>query len=530
MRNFELPGRSMAVARHGMAATSQPAATQTAIEILKAGGNAVDAAVAACAMQCVVEAGSTGVGGDCFAMVSLQGSTDIRAYNGSGRTPAKLSLAALQRAGVTRIDRHSALAVTVPGAVDAWCCLVADHGRLPMRDILAPAIAMARQGYAITPRVAFDLAEEEALLQRDPTARATFLVDGRAPAVGDVQYQPLLADTLEAIGREGVKAFYRGDIAEDMVSHLRAHGGCHTLEDFANAAGEYVKPISTNYRGRTVYECPPNGQGVIVLMILGILSRFQVKGDPQDVDNLHLMIEASRLAYAARDAWLADPVMTNVSVDHLLSGSLLDQLAARINPALAMPDLPNFSAPEHRDTVYITVVDKQRNAVSFINSIFFHYGSGLMSPRSGVMLHNRAECFSLVEGHPNAIGPNKRPMHTIIPGMVAENGRVTLSFGVMGGHYQATGQAHFLSRLFDHQMDLQSAIDLPRLFPVPGTASLEIEALLLDRVGEELRRRGFGFEEPTYPIGGAQAIQIDWEKGILLGASDHRKDGLALGY
>jgi gamma-glutamyltranspeptidase/glutathione hydrolase len=368
------------------------------------------------------------------------------------------------------------------------------------------------------------------LLRLDPTARATFLVDGRAPGVGDIQYQPLLADTLEAIGREGAKAFYRGDIAEDMVAHLRAHGGCHTLDDFANAAGEYVKPISTSYRGRTVYECPPNGQGVIVLMILGILSRFQLTGDPLDVDNLHLIIEASRLAYAARDAWLADPAMASVSTDHLLSGKLLDQLAARIDLSRAMPDLPSFNAPEHRDTVYITVVDEQRNAVSFINSIFFHYGSGLMSPRSGVLLHNRAECFSLVDGHPNAIGPNKRPMHTIIPGMVAENGRVTLSFGVMGGHYQATGQAHLLSRLFDHQLDLQSAIDLPRLFPVPGTASLEIEALLLDRVGAELRRRGFGFEEPTYAIGGAQAIQIDWEKGILLGASDHRKDGLALGY
>jgi gamma-glutamyltranspeptidase/glutathione hydrolase len=530
MRNFEIPGRSMAVARHGMAATSHPASTLTAVEMLKAGGNAIDAAVAACAVQCVVEAGSTGVGGDCFAMVSLGGSTDVRAYNGSGRTPAGLSLSALRTAGITRIDRHSPLAVTVPGAVDAWCRLVADHGRLPMAQILAPAIAMARQGYCITPRVARDLAEEQALLRQDPTASATFLVNGRAPSVGDLQYQPLLADTLEAIGREGARAFYAGAIAEDIVAHLRQHGGCHTMKDFAGTAGEYVVPISTRYRGRTVFECPPNGQGVIALMILGILSRFKVKGDPLDVNNLHLAIEASRLAYAARDAWVCDPAMADVPVDHMLSDRLLDQLAARIDLSHAITDLQVSRAAEHRDTVYITVVDEQRNAVSFINSIFFHYGSGLMSPRSGVLLHNRAECFSLVEGHPNAIGPNKRPMHTIIPGMVAENGRISMAFGVMGGHYQAMGQAHLLSRLYDHGLDLQSAVDLPRLFPVPGTASLEIESLLLESVGAELQRRGFGFEPPTGAIGGAQAIMIDWDKGVLLGASDHRKDGLALGY
>jgi len=340
----------------------------------------------------------------------------------------------------------------------------------------------------------------------------------------------LLADTLEAIGKEGPRAFYAGPIATDIVDYLRERGGHHTLEDFARASGEYVTPISASYRGRTVYECPPNGQGVIVLMILGILSRFTLWGDSLDADNLHLIVEASRLAYAARDAWLADPVTSGVKVNDLLAETLLDQLAARIDLSRAMPGLPSFGGAEHRDTVYITVVDEQRNAVSFINSLFFHYGSGLMSPRSGVLLQNRGEGFSLFEGHPNAIGPSKRPMHTIIPGMVAENGRVTMAFGVMGGHYQATGHAHFLSRLFDHRLDMQSAMDLPRLFPVPGTASLEVEALLQERVGAELQRRGFEFETPTYAIGGAQAIRIDWDRGTLLGASDHRKDGLALGY
>lgn len=539
MRDFELPGRSLAVARRGMAAASHPAATLTAVEVLKAGGHAIDAAVAACAVQCVVEAGSTGIGGDCFAMLSKQGSTDIVAYNGSGRAPAGVSLAALHAQGVTRIERHSPLAVTVPGAVDAWCRLVADHGRLPMSEILAPAIRMARQGYAITPRVAHDLAEEQALLARDPTARATFLVDHegqpRAPGIGEVQHQPLLADTLEQIGREGRRAFYGGAVAEDIVGHLRAHGGVHTLGDFAAAAGEYVTPVARPYRGRMVYECPPNGQGVIALMILGILSRFEIAGDPLAIDNLHLVVEASRLAYAARDAWLADPAIAGVDVGQMLSERLLDELAARIDRTRAAPDLPDFAdaaggGAAHRDTVYISVVDEQRNAVSFINSLFWHYGSGLMAPRSGVLLQNRGEGFSLREGHANAIGPGKRPLHTIIPGMVAENGRVTMSFGVMGGQYQATGHAHFLSRVFDHGLDLQSAISLPRLFPLPGTASLEIERRLLDSLGDELRSRGYSIETPTYAIGGAQAIAIDWERGTLQAGSDHRKDGLALGY
>jgi gamma-glutamyltranspeptidase/glutathione hydrolase len=530
MRNFELPGRSLAAARHGMAATSHPAATLTAVEILKAGGNAMDAAVAACAVQCVVEAGSTGIGGDCFAMFSMGNPSDIRAYNGSGRTPAAASLAAARQAGITEIEQHSPWAVTVPGAVQAWSQLIADHGRMPMSEVLAPAIRMAREGYTITPRVAYDLAEAEPLLRLDPTARATFLVDGKAPQLGDMQCQPLLADTMEAIAQEGKQAFYQGPIAQDMVRHLRQHGGCHTQQDFANVVGEYVTPLSLAYRGRTVYECPPNGQGVIALMILGILQRFTLKGDPLDPDNLHLAIEATRLAYAARDAWLAEPASSRVTPEHMLSDTLLDQLATKINLAHAITDLPPFLGPNHRDTAYIAVVDKERNTVSFINSLFDHYGSGLMAPHSGVLFHNRGQGFSLTEGHDNVLAANKRPMHTLIPGMVAEHGRVTMAFGVMGGHYQAMGHANLLSRLFDHGLDLQSAIELPRLFPLPGTLRVETEALLLEKVGAELTSRGFSLEASTWAIGGAQAVRIDWDKGTLQGGSDHRKDGMALGY
>jgi len=517
MRDFERPGRSLAVGRYGMAATSHPTATLVALDMLKAGGNAIDAAVAACAVQCVVEAGSTGVGGDCFALLSRGGSTDIIAYNGWYRAP-----------GFSTIDRNSPHAVTVPGAVEAWARLVADHGRLTLAELLRPAIEIARDGYPVTPRVAHDLATQADLLRKDPVAAQTFLADGEPPAVGALQRQPALAATLQAIADGGIEAFYQGPVAQDMVEHLQGLGGLHTLEDFAATAGEYVSPISTTYRGHTVYECPPNGQGIIALLILNILARFDIGGDPLGADNLHREIEATRLAYAARDRFLGDPRMAGIAADHLLSDALADDFAARIDLGRVIDPIAVPDAAEHKDTVYITVVDAERNAVSFINSIFTAYGSGLMSPRTGVLFHNRGQSFSLKKEHPNEIAPGKRPMHTIIPGMVAREGRVVMPFGVMGGQYQAMGHAHFLSKVLDFGLDLQSAMDLPRLFPLPGTKTVEMEARLRETVGPELTRRGFAVQPPNWAIGGAQAIWIDWERGVLLGGSDHRKDGCAL--
>ena len=366
-----------------MAATSHVAATLAAVDALRDGGNAIDAAVSACAVQCVVEAGSTGIGGDCFALLSRRGSADVIAYNGSGRTPMAATPEWYERHGLTTIERHSPHAVTIPGAVEAWSRLIKDHGRRPLHTALEPAIALARDGYAISPRVAHDIGKQRDLLRRDPTARRTFLSDGEAPSVGSVQRQPELAETLEAIGREGPAAFYRGPIAEDMVAYLKSVGGLHTADDFARAKGEYVKPITTEYRRRTIYECPPNGQGVVALIILNILSRFKAKPDPLDIDNLHLEIEATRLAYAARDAFVGDPGLAEVPVDYLLSDRLADELAAKIDLSHAIDNLPSFAGVEHKDTVYIAVVDEERNAVSFINSLFNTYGSGLMSPKSG---------------------------------------------------------------------------------------------------------------------------------------------------
>lgn len=532
MRNFEEPGRSLAMSRNAMAATSHPAATLAALDILRTGGNAIDAAVGACAVQCVVESGSTGIGGDCFALIAKGGSDQVIGYNGSGRTPAAAHLDWYRQQGIDSIPRQSPHAVTVPGAVEAWARLVKDHGRMGLKDILAPAIAYARDGYALTPRAARDLSLQRDLLAKDANASATFLVDGRAPAAGSTQRQPLLADTLEAIGREGPDAFYRGEVASDMVTYLRDQGGLHTLEDFAAARGDYAEPVSATYRDHTVVECAPNGQGIIALLILAILERFSIAGDPLSVDNLHREIEATRLAYWVRDHILADPDYADVPVEHVLSAGFIDDMVARIDLSRALPldGAPPLAGAEHQDTVYISVVDKDRNAVSFINSIFHPYGSGLMSPRSGVLLHNRAQSFVLKPGHPNAIGPSKRPLHTIIPGMLTRNGRVLMPFGVMGGHYQAMGHAHLLSKVLDYGMDLQSAIDLPRLFPLPGTDTVEIEARLRGAIGGELEARGFKVKPPAWAIGGAQAIWIDWQTGNLLGGSDPRKDGCALGY
>ncbi len=428
------------------------------------------------------------------------------------------------------LDRSSPHAVTVPGAVDAWTRLVADHGRMPIAELLAPAIRVARDGYGITPRVAADIGKQRDLLRKDPVASEIFLANGEAPAVGTVQRQPALAATLEAIGRDGRDGFYRGSVAEDMVAHLRERGGLHQVSDFQSAAGEYVTPIKATYRGWTVHECPPNGQGIIALMILKILERFTPPPDPLDADSLHVEVEATRLAYAARDAWLADPALAAVPVEHLLSEGMADALASRIDLSRAIDPVPVLEDVEHSDTVYLAVVDRDRNAVSFINSIFHPYGSGLVAPRSGVLLHNRGQSFSLAPGHPNVYGPRKRPMHTIIPGMVTRDGRAVMPFGVMGGHYQAMGHAHLLSKLFDHKLDLQSAMDLPRLFPLPGTATIEAEALVRERAGDALSNRGFKLQPPQWAIGGAQAIWIDWNNGTLLGGSDHRKDGCALGF
>jgi gamma-glutamyltranspeptidase/glutathione hydrolase len=360
-----------------------------------------------------------------------------------------------------------------------------------------------------------------------------FLHDGRPPRAGELHRQPQLAGTLRALAEQGPEAFYSGWIAEDLVGRLQALGGTHTLDDFAAMATngpQYVDPIRTAYRGRQIYECPPNGQGVIALELLNLMSGLEpVPGDPLGADRLHLHLEAARLAYADRDAVLADPD-AGVPVERLLSAEHADAQRARIDPARAMAPPPRSPLAQHSDTVYITVVDAEGNAASFINSLFNHFGSGLMGPESGVVLNNRGCGFALDPGHPNELAPNKRPLHTIIPAMAFRDERLEMSFGVMGGHYQAAGHAWVLSNLYDHDLDLQAAIDLPRAFLALDGPAVQLERGIPADAAAELARRGHETVEAPAPIGGAQAIRVDHASGMLTGASDPRKDGFALGY
>ncbi|NQV82926.1 MAG: gamma-glutamyltransferase [Rhodospirillales bacterium] len=529
MRNLELPGRSPARATEGMAATSHPLATAAALDMLRNGGNAMDAAITACAVQCVVEPQSTGIGGDCFVLYAPGGSANIVAYNGSGRAPAKATPDWFAEQGVSAIGAHSPHAVTVPGAIDAWCRLLEDHGTKSLAEVLGYAIGYARDGFPVHDRVANDWARCKDMLGQDESARRIYLPDGNSPEPGHTHRQPELAATLETIAAEGRDGFYIGAVAEDIVGHLKHLGGSHEMEDFAGAAGQYVTPVKTTYRGFEVHECPPNGQGIIALLMLNILADMGLdKLDPLSPERLHVFIEAGRLAYAQRDALIGDPDQIDMPIDMLLSADHAAKLREQIVPGTATAGLPPENIP-HSDTVYLCVVDKDRNAVSFINSLFQSFGSGLVAPKSGVILQNRGLSFNLNPGHPNCIAPNKRPMHTIIPGMLTEGDRAVMPFGVMGGHYQSFGHAYFLANMFEHGLDLQEAMDLPRLFPAVD-GPVEVESGMPGDVVRALQGMGHKTSAPQKPIGGSQAIRIDWQHGVLTGGSDPRKDGLALGY
>lgn len=527
---YQAIGKEPIVAKNGMAATSHPIATEVAIEVLKAGGNAMDAAVSACAVQCVVEPQSTGIGGDCFAIFSPLGSTNYSAYNGSGRTPAAADPSWYRSQGITSILEQSPHAVTIPGAVDAWDCLIRDHGRMKLAEILEPAIKLAKNGYKILERVGRDFKHAEYYINPSSNAGKIFMPNGVLPEVGEIHQQPLLAKTLDIIASEGRDGFYHGKIAEDLVTYLQSLGGLHTLEDFHNASGNYIDPISAEFNGYEVYQCPPNGQGIIALMLLKIMERFKNNNNsPLDPELVHREIEAGKLAYHYRDLYLADPDHTGVPVDEMLSHETITRLFKTIGNK-AIQSLSEYELPNHEDTVYISVVDKERNCASFINTLFMPFGSGLLEPNSGVLLHNRGCGFSMRREHPNQIAGGKRPLHTIIPAMLAKNGRTIMPFGVMGGAYQAFGHLQFLSRLINYNFDIQQAMDIPRFFPNPMTGEVEIEEEINPELIKQIKMRGHKVVLSSSPIGGSQAIWIDYKNGTLVGGSDPRKDGCAQGY
>ncbi len=527
MKHFQRSSRPAALGSEAMAATSHPLATTTAIDVLRDGGNAVDAAIAAAAVLCLVEPHMTGIGGDCFVLYSPKGGLPI-ALNGSGRAPAGATLEWYLERGFAEIPERSAHAVTVPGAVDAWFRLVADHGTREMAELLLPAIRLAEEGCQVTPRVAYDFAQSGAQIVADPVAAEIFLRDGAPLALGEQMRQPLLAATLRRIATEGRRGFYEGPVAEDMVLRLRALGGLHTLEDFSDQQAVYETPISTTYAGHEVYECPPNGQGIVALMMLRTLAGFDLFDSKNaEADRIHLLAEATKAAYNARDAYFCDPVANPFDVYRYLSDEYAEQTRAGMNLRRASAALVMDGA-EHKDTVYLAVVDRDGNAISFINSLFAEFGCGIMAPESGVLFHSRGSSFRVVPDHPNAIGPHKRPLHTIIPGMLVKNGRAVMPFGVMGGHYQAAGHAHFLARLLTGGLDPQAAAEAPRSFAFGG--GLQLEPTIGPGTAAQLERMGHKIVWTTKPLGGSQAIQIDCERGLLVGGSDPRKDGMALGY
>ena len=529
MRNFHFPGRSPVIGTRAMCATSHPAASLAAIDMLRRGGNAVDAAICATAVLCVVEPAMTGIGGDCFALIAKPGQKPI-ALNGSGRAPKAATPEWYAKQGIKTIAMQTPHAVTVPCAIDAWAVLLKDHGRKTLADVLAPAIEHAEKGFPVHARVAHDWATLHDKIKANPGAIQHLLKDGRTPRVGEIMKFPALAKTLRTIADKGRDGFYTGEIAADMVAELRALGGLHTVEDFAGQTASYVEPISVAYKGAQLYELPPNLHGIVALVMLKMLDRIGGKlGDgPASVERYHVLMEAVRLAFAMRDTFVADPDMADVPVAHMLSDAFADELVRRIDRKVRKADLGPIPQPAGTDTIYLSVVDEQGMAVSFINSVFSGFGSGLATKKSGVVFHNRGQGFVLDPKHRNCIAPGKRPMHTLVPAMAMRDGKPWMSFGVMGANFQPMGHVYVMSNILDYGLDPQEALDCPRVF-FEGE-KLWAEESVPASVCDALKKMGHPVERRAEPWGGGQIVMFDRANGTLIGASDGRKDGMALGY
>jgi gamma-glutamyltranspeptidase / glutathione hydrolase len=524
MRKFDRPGRSAAYGARGMAATSAPLATLAAIDTLRAGGNAADAAVTASAVLCVAEPAMTGIGGDCFALVGTPDGK-VSGLNASGRAALAADLDWLKASGLKGIALRSIHAITVPGAIDGWDQLLKRFGTMDLSEALKPAIRLATEGVPVTPRVAFDWPEDTPDLMADEGGRIHYLKDGRTPRLGETMRYPALAGALQMIARDGRDAFYKGAIAEEIITTVRAKGSLLTREDLAAHESNWVKPISADFMGREILEIPPSGQGLTALIALNIVSQFGLsRHAPDSAERLHIEIEAMKLAWELRNRHIADPDAVEVPVDDLLSARTAQKLASMIDMNRAL-DIE--TAMRTSDTIYLTVVDEKRLAVSFINSVYDGFGSCVVTPKSGIALQNRGACFVTDPAHPNCIGPGKRPLHTIIPAMARKDGHIDMSFGVMGGDYQPMGHLAVAVNCYVHGMDPQEAIDQPRYFPKGGKVLVESGVSEEARAG--LARRGHVLETSPTPLGGGQAIAIDRATGMLVGGSDPRKDGLALG-
>lgn len=516
------------LATNGMVATSHTLAAVEALDVLRSGGNAADAAIAGAVLLGVCEPHMTGLGGDCFALVKPAGSEEVVALNGSGRAPGGFDPEALRAAGVTKIEQGHPASITLPGAVDAFCRLSERFGRIGLDRCLAPAIRHFEEGVPVAPRVAADIGEIAGVLNTD--AQGFFSKGGSPLRLGDRLRLPGQAEVLRRLAASGRDAFYDGEVMEDMLAALGALGGSHAASDFAAVEATWDAPISGPYRGHDLIEHPPNGQGCAAILLCNILAEFDLASmDPNGAERLHIEAEATKLAYDTRNRFLGDPAhMTRL--DHMLDPATAKALAKLIDMDRAMESAATLAEAVHKDTVLITAVDRDGMAVSLIYSIFSSFGSGIASPKFGILFHNRGCGFNLTPGHVNEARAGRRPLHTILPAMRAKDGAVDMAFGVMGGQYQATGHAHVMSNMLDFGMDPQEAIDAPRAFADWQTGLLRIEDGVSEATATALAAKGHRLDRSDGPIGGAQAILIDRERGVLIGASDPRKDGMAVGY
>jgi gamma-glutamyltranspeptidase/glutathione hydrolase len=526
--------RSVVMARDGMVASSQPLAVEAGIGILKKGGNAIDAAIATALTLGVVEPMSTGIGGDAFFLYRRAADGRIYGVNGSGRCPRSLTLEELQRRGIRGIPQTGLPSATVPGAIDAFAEVQQRHGKLTFAEVLEPAIHYASEGFPVSEIIAQQWQGAVPLLSQYPSSAETYLLNGKAPRAGDVHRQPRLAHTLRLLAAEGRDAFYRGEIARQIVQFSQENGGFFSMDDFATHTTDWVEPISIDYRGHTVLELPPNGQGITALIALNVLEGFDLPAITYgSAPYYHLLIEATKQAFADRDMYVADPAFADLPVEGLLSKEYAKARRQEIDRQHAS-DYAAGSPLPFGNTVYVSCVDRERNVVSLIHSVFMGFGSGVVAGETGICLQNRGAGFVAEPGHPNALAPGKRPLHTIIPAMILKDDRPWLSFGVMGGDVQPQGHLQVAVNLIDFHMNVQEALEAPR-YRFMGGKLVALERAISHDVRGALERMGhelfpYGEVPPGTPYGGGQAILIDDERGVLQGGSDHRKDGCAIGY
>ena len=527
LRNFDIPSKSHCVSKSGMVATSHSLASKAGISVLCDNGNAVDAALVMSIVLCMAEPHMTGIGGDCFALISTDGSTkNLKALNASGYAGEKYkSSETLRKEGIKEITSSMPHSVTIPGAVHGWETLHKHYGRKPWKDIFSIALEYISEGVLVNERVALDWIRNEKKLLDDNDTKNIFLKGNKSFKFKDLFTNEKLITTFKLIADEGSKGFYNGFVARDLCEKLNNLGGYQTLNDFSNYKAEWVDPIDYSYNGYNIHECPPNGQGITVFIILSILKNFDLN-HLSKFDYYHLFCESVKIAYCLRDSFICDPTFKHKNINKLLNEKKIKKYIDKIDFKKAST-FNQSSFPEHTDTVYLTARDKDGMTISFINSLFDPFGSGITGHKTGVLLQCRGKSFNLIKDHPNEIIALKKPLHTIIPGMISFQDSLVGSFGVMGGHYQAAGHAFLLSNMIDFGFSPQYSLDLPRIFPNNGVVDIEkgfdIEIL------NHLRKIGHEINYPSLPIGGGQVILFDTIKNVLLGASDWRKDGVALG-